>query len=184
VFIFLRPTAAGDDVETLLIERTERTHDPASGQVSLPGGRVDPGDSNLVSTALREATEEVGLGAADLHGPPRYVGTETAHAFGLKVGVFAGALAPTARAPDARSPEEVAEIFWLPRSNLEEPQRVDRPTRDGLREVEATVYEGHVIWGFTRRLLREFFAVTPPATPSDWSPGAGAPAGAPSTKFD
>ncbi|HTT25861.1 MAG TPA: CoA pyrophosphatase [Thermoplasmata archaeon] len=170
VIIFLRPTPAGDDVEALLIQRTERVHDPASGQVSLPGGRVDPGDQSLSDTALREAEEEVGLGAPDLAGPVRYIGTETAHAFGLRVGIFAGALSPRARAASARSAEEVADVFWLPRPALADRQRVAQPTRDGHREVDATVLDGHVVWGFTRRILREFFGGTPPGGGPDWTP--------------
>jgi 8-oxo-dGTP pyrophosphatase MutT (NUDIX family) len=180
VFIFLRPTPAGDEVEALLIQRTERSHDPASGQVSLPGGRVDPGDELLRDTALRESEEEVGLGAVDLLGPPRYIGTETAHAFGLRVGVFAGALSPKARAAGPRSVDEVLEVFWLPRPALADPRRIERPTRDGRREVEATVIDDHVVWGFTRRILREFFGADDGGRPPDWAPeGRAQPSPAP-----
>jgi 8-oxo-dGTP pyrophosphatase MutT (NUDIX family) len=170
VFIFLRATGPGEDVETLLIQRTDRTHDPASGQVSLPGGRVDPRDDTLCSTALRESEEEVGLGAQDLLGPPRYIGTETAHAFGLRVGVFAGALAPSARKAQPRSVEEVAEVFWLPRAALSEGRRIERSMGDAHREVEATVVDDHIVWGFTRRVLREFFGQVDAGRARDWTP--------------
>jgi 8-oxo-dGTP pyrophosphatase MutT (NUDIX family) len=45
----------------LLIRRAERSGDPWSGQVGLPGGRRDPDDATLLSTAVREAVEEVGV---------------------------------------------------------------------------------------------------------------------------
>ena len=52
-----------DGLHVLLTRRTDHLHDHA-GQVSFPGGRVDPGDIDLVDTALRETEEEVGLAIA------------------------------------------------------------------------------------------------------------------------
>ncbi len=155
VTIVLRPGA--DGVETLLIERAERAGDPASGQVALPGGHVDPDDRSLVAAALRELAEEVDLRAADLGGPPRYVRTLLAHRFGLRVAVFASALAPVGRSPRPADPGEVAGVFWLPRRALEGARPVVRETSRGPLEVPATVFDGHVLWGFTRRVLLEFF---------------------------
>ncbi len=144
-------------MEILLIERAERDSDPASGQVALPGGHVAEEDRNLAQTALRELAEEVGLDSSDLAGDLRFVNTEHARRFGLNIAVFAGALGPTPRAAYARSTEEVAHVFWLPRSALDRTQRVHRETGRGLIEVPASVHEGHVLWGFTRRVLRQFF---------------------------
>jgi 8-oxo-dGTP pyrophosphatase MutT (NUDIX family) len=146
-------------VETLLIERAERADDPASGQVGLPGGHVDEGDGSLASTALRELEEEVGLRRADLDGELRYVSTELAIRFGLKVGIFAALLGPDAAGPSIASSEEVAHVFWLPRSALATSRPIERETSRGLAEVPATVYEGHILWGFTRRILCQFFGV-------------------------
>ena len=86
------------DVEVLLIERTERPTDPASGQVALPGGHVADGDGNLAVTAARELEEEVGLARSDLMGDLRFVGVEHAIRFGLQVAVFATALGHDAEA--------------------------------------------------------------------------------------
>ena len=147
------------EVETLLIERAERPEDPASGQVAFPGGHVADGDGSLAVTALRELEEEVGLSRADFVGELRYVTTVLAIRFGLKVAVFATGLAPNATPPTARSSEEVAHVFWLPRSALAESRSIVRETSRGPTEVRATVFEGHVIWGFTRRVLCEFFGV-------------------------
>ncbi|MFM9662701.1 NUDIX domain-containing protein, partial [Streptomyces scabiei] len=49
----------------VLTQRTETLRNHA-GQIAFPGGRADPGDADLVATALREAEEEIGL-------PPRAV---------------------------------------------------------------------------------------------------------------
>jgi 8-oxo-dGTP pyrophosphatase MutT (NUDIX family) len=160
------------EVETLLIERTERLTDPASGQVAFPGGRVEESDGSLADTALRELQEEVGLTLADLAGPPHYVRTEHAIRFGIKVGVFAAALGDSGHRPTALSVEEVAHVFWIPRSILGVTRPVHRETSRGLVEVPATVYEGHILWGFTRRVIREFFGLT---SEDEWGGPAFAP---------
>ena len=149
--------AGGEDTETLLIERTVRSTDPASGQVALPGGHVDDRDGNLADTAARELEEEVGLTLADLEGPLRFVAVEQATRFRLKVGTFAAALGAANRAPYAHSAEEVAHVFWLPVRALATTRLVHRETVRGEHAVPATVFERHVVWGFTRRVLREFF---------------------------
>lgn len=159
VLILLRAGRPPGGPETLLIQRTERPEDAASGQVSLPGGRVGPADTLLRDTALRESWEEVGISAPDLAGSPRFVGVRRASAFDLEVGVFAAGLGTAASAPHTRSRHEVASVFWLPRQNLEATENIPRATTLGPREVEATVYEGHIVWGFTRRLLRDFFGL-------------------------
>lgn len=146
------------DLETLLVQRANRARDPASGQVSLPGGHVDPTDRTLVAAALRELEEEVGLSLTDLTERPRLFSIRRAQRFGLDVGVFVAELAPGLSRPTAHSPSEVAEVFWLPRGELRQHRRVLREGPEGVIEVEATLHTGHVLWGFTLRVLREFFA--------------------------
>lgn len=157
VVIVLREGRA--EVETLLIVRATNPADPASGQVGLPGGHVGEEDENLLATALRELEEEVGLSPADLAGTPRFVGSRFARAFNLHVGVFAAALGPAGTAPLPTNVKEVAHVFWLPRSVLGNTRRVSRETVAGPIEVNATVVEGQVLWGFTRRVLRDFFGL-------------------------
>ncbi|MBM6398832.1 NUDIX hydrolase [Phycicoccus sonneratiae] len=62
VLVLFGPDGRGG-VDVLLTERahTLRSH---PGQVSFPGGRLDPGDDGPVGAALREAREEVGLDPA------------------------------------------------------------------------------------------------------------------------
>lgn len=148
-----------EEVETLLIERAERPGDPASGQVGLPGGHVEDGDGSLATTAFRELEEEVGLREDDLVGDLRYVATELAIRFDLRVSIFAAILAPDGPQPTIASAEEVAHVFWLPRSALATSRPIVRETSRGLAEVRATAFEGHVLWGFTRRVLCRFFGI-------------------------
>lgn len=151
----LREHPAGP--ETLLIQRSERPEDPGSGQVAFPGGRRDPADGSLLETALRELREEVGLEPEWLAAEPRFVDVFPASAFGLDVAVFVASLGEDPEPRLTVDPVEVASTFWLPRGELERTQSVPRSTQIGTIEVEATVHEGHVLWGFTLRVLRELF---------------------------
>jgi 8-oxo-dGTP pyrophosphatase MutT (NUDIX family) len=45
----------------LLVRRAVREGDPWSGQLALPGGRREPSDPDLITTAIRETVEEVGI---------------------------------------------------------------------------------------------------------------------------
>lgn len=150
-----------ESVEVLLIERSANPVDPASGQVALPGGRVDDADGSLRRTAERELEEEVGLSISDLAGPLRFVGVEPAPRFQLHVGVFAGALADTGRSPRAARSDEVAHVFWFPCDRLSHEERAEVLTGQGFRDLPVHRYEGHVLWGFTRHVLREFFGLSP-----------------------
>ncbi|NNN16778.1 MAG: NUDIX domain-containing protein, partial [Thermoplasmata archaeon] len=101
VLIVLREGAR--DIEALLIERTIRSTDRASGQIALPGGHVHEGDRSLAETALRECAEEVGLRPGDLRSVPRFVGIEPARAFSSDVAVFASELGEPAPGPTVYS---------------------------------------------------------------------------------
>jgi 8-oxo-dGTP pyrophosphatase MutT (NUDIX family) len=155
VLAVLRP--ADGDVEVLLIQRSDREGDPASGQVSLPGGHREPVDRSLAETAMRELAEEVGLTAEEVEQPIRYFGTRPAPYFRLEVAAFVTVLGPSGAVPRAVDPTEVEEVFWLPRSELARVEAVPRTTHLGERAVEAAVFDGHVVWGFTRRLLMGLF---------------------------
>ncbi|MFZ0699071.1 MAG: CoA pyrophosphatase [Thermoplasmata archaeon] len=174
VLIVLREGAR--EIETLLIERSNRPDDLASGQIALPGGHVQAGDRSLAETALRECAEEVGIRPGDLRSVPRFVGIETARAYSMDVAVFAAELGSPAPGPTVYSPEEVASIFWLPRSALDRSERVMRPTTFGAIEVPAVRYADHVLWGFTRRLLLNFFGL--PIDSQEEPAVRGAPPGA------
>ena len=54
----------GKDLNTLLIQRSERHDDPWSGQIGLPGGRVKDSDPSIRLTLMREVIEEVGIDLA------------------------------------------------------------------------------------------------------------------------
>jgi 8-oxo-dGTP pyrophosphatase MutT (NUDIX family) len=144
--------------EVLAEQRAERPDDPWSGHVGLPGGRRDPEDPSLDVTALRELHEEVAIPGARLETGPRLFDVRRARPSGLSVAVFAALFAGPREAARGADPEEVATVFWLPLRALDQWERHPRSTMFGEMLVDATVFDGHVVWGFTLRVLRDFVA--------------------------
>ncbi|HEV2316976.1 MAG TPA: CoA pyrophosphatase [Thermoplasmata archaeon] len=177
VVAVLRPRP--EDLEVFLIERTRRADDPWSGQVSMPGGRTEPNDADLRATALRELEEEVGLRPNDLVLPARYFATFPTNRARLRVAVFVARLADPSDAPAPPSNHEVAGVFWLPAERLRRTERTTwRFDRDAI-EIDAAVFDGHIIWGFTRSVLLALFGFlegmagysgTPLPKVSRWTP--------------
>lgn len=128
--------------------RTDALRDHA-GQVSFPGGSVEPGDGSLLETALREAGEELDLrrdlvevvGELDeVYIPPS----------SFLVKPFVGLLSPEAEL--ALAPDEVEEVFGVPLEDLAAPGalRKVRLEREGRTfEAPAFAVGGYEIWGAT-----------------------------------
>lgn len=122
------------------------------GQVSFPGGRIDPGDASPEAAALREAEEEIGLSAAAVEVigrlPTHVTGT------GYRVTPVLGLLTPpVAPKPD---PREVAEVFELPLAALTGPPgpyEEEAVFRGRLRRYWVVPHERHRIWGATAAML-------------------------------
>lgn len=147
----------------LLIQRTAdgRAH---SGQISAPGGRWEPADADLRTTALRETEEEVGIAPKDVDVlgalTPLYIPVSNflVHPF---VG-YACALPPL-----SPSAHEVHRTLEVPLAALFSPsakiQTEVRPTSaPGLvLNVPAYKLEGDesIIWGATAMMLAELEAV-------------------------
>jgi 8-oxo-dGTP pyrophosphatase MutT (NUDIX family) len=138
-----------DDVELLLIKRAERQGDPWSGHVAFPGGKREAADASLLSTAMRETEEEVGLRleprsfVARLHDVrARMDGYKVAHfVFRLEDRAVSLAMSP-----------EVAAVLWVPLATLAEVERADdeAPARRGFPSVKLGDY---VLWGMTYRMV-------------------------------
>ncbi len=145
-------------LEIVLIKRAERGDDPWSGQIALPGGRYDAGDSDLEATAVRETREETGV---DLSGAERmgalddlYPRTSVLPRVVVRPFVFA-----LTRRADLVPSDEVQHAFWLPLGRLAEPgvrREVTLTLRDGRRTFPAYMVDEELIWGMTERIITPF----------------------------
>ncbi len=147
----LVPLVSGPAPGVLLTKRTAHLRKHA-GQVSFPGGRIDPDDASSEAAALREAWEEIGLAAdaVDVIGQlPDYV-TGT----GFLVTPVVGVIEPGH--PLRLSPDEVEAVFILPMSVLldpEAPQRRRVRLGGDWREFWVWPHPEHYIWGATAAIL-------------------------------
>ena len=153
----LIPVVAGDDPSVLFTVRTEtvRSH---KGQISFPGGSIDPTDTSAEAAALREAHEEIGLDPAhveivgELDTTPTFVS-------GFVISPFVGLLRGRPRL--APNPDEVAEVLQVPLGDLNDEIRAEPGFAHAGRTypTEAWIWRDYVIWGVTARLIRLFLGV-------------------------
>jgi 8-oxo-dGTP pyrophosphatase MutT (NUDIX family) len=159
VLVLLYPDSTGA-ARVVLTERSSRDGHH-SGEVSFPGGKSEPGDADIVATALREAAEEVALDieAAGL----RVVGL--LDRFWIPVSDYE--VTPVVAVADRRpamvaAPAEVARIFEPPVARFMPGAPIDVVERTiggwPLRFGEYRV-DGLSVWGATARVLSQLGAV-------------------------
>ena len=140
--------------EGLQILLTQRSADLPDhpGQISFPGGRVEPEDPSIPAAALREAEEEVGLHRDRVAILGELATYETVT--GFRVTPVVGWVEPPFDVtPD---PVEVADVFEVPLAHLLEPanqQRHFRMMGEIRRDYWAIPFEERFIWGATAAML-------------------------------
>ena len=141
---------------SVLLTRRADTLRSHTGQIALPGGRSDPGETSPI-TALREAHEEVGLApdyvsVAGLSSPYR---TGTGYLVTPVVGFIRQGFSLQA------NPDEVADIFETPFGFLMDPANHEQHERQGpsgeTRRFYAMTHEDRFIWGATAGMLRALY---------------------------
>jgi 8-oxo-dGTP pyrophosphatase MutT (NUDIX family) len=147
----LVPIVMHDDPSLLLTRRTPHLKNH-SGQVSFPGGRIDPGDRDAEAAALREAREEIDLDPACVEIIGRMDDYITGTGFIITPVI--GLLPPMPRLRP--SPDEVAAVFEFPFSVLLDPnapQRQKQHVRGQWREYWVWPHPDHFIWGATAAIM-------------------------------
>jgi 8-oxo-dGTP pyrophosphatase MutT (NUDIX family) len=152
----LVPLLVHEDGWRLLFTRRAETLKRHRGQVSFPGGVADADDDSPEATALREAYEEIGLFASDVHVIGRLAERVTVTNFQITP-VVGNIPWPY---PFQQSALEVSRIFTVPLGWLADPQNrkeqpVDLP--GGLTEsvIYFREYDGEKLWGATARIVVE-----------------------------
>jgi 8-oxo-dGTP pyrophosphatase MutT (NUDIX family) len=124
-----------------------------AGEISFPGGRQDPDDADLATTALREAEEEIALdpSAVELSGALAPVSTFVT---GYRVYPFVGTVPHPGELGLRPNPTEVETVLTFTLELLREGYAMRRLVRRGV-PVHTPTYEveGQLIWGATARIL-------------------------------
>jgi len=147
--------------EVLLTRRSleMRNH---RGEVSFPGGRLDPGESYM-EAALREAHEEVGLhpSAVEVVGLLHPIGTWVSRSW--IVPIVARLRAPLPVVPELRGlTNEVDRVLWVPLHDLTRPGTFREEwwqTALGARPIYFFELDDETVWGVTARLLYQLLRV-------------------------
>ena len=126
-----------------------------SGQVSLPGGRLEKQDNSLIDTALRETAEEIGVTGVEVVGelsqlyipPSNFLVTPV-------VGYYQGM--PVFR----KEPREVEEIFTVGLDELLDESRLKHTDLEVRGQVFRNIpyfdFADRIVWGATAMILCEF----------------------------
>lgn len=148
----LVPIVVRDDSMSVLLTQRAASLSQHPGQVSFPGGRMEPGDADVRATALRETQEEIGITPqlVDVVGFLQTSPTVSGYAVTPVIGLVAGGYLLDI---DRREVELVFEVpldFLLDVANL----RMTERELDGYRlPVPEFHYEGRRVWGATANIL-------------------------------
>lgn len=175
VLLVFSPDTDGADPSDSRILLTERAHTLRShpGQVSFPGGVIDPDDDGPAAAAVREAWEETGLAPQTVQVVGSLPTVYVAHSGNVVTPVIAWSEAPSpVRVVD---PAEVASVQWVSVDHL-----LAAANRFRVRHPSGYLGPGFAIhddaaaellvWGFTGGILDRFFSLSGWARP--WDPSA------------
>lgn len=140
----------------VLLTKRSQAVEHHKGEISFPGGKLDPEDADLLSCALRETDEEVGIKPADI----RIIGElDDFYTVATRyvVAPFVGMIPyPYAFRPSGREIEGLLsvplEVFFDPAYKSEDIWMFQGQSIP----MVSYHWNGHVIWGATARILKHF----------------------------
>ncbi|MGO3147416.1 MAG: NUDIX hydrolase [Leucobacter sp.] len=151
-------TTVPPELDVLLMRRSSKLRHHA-GQISFPGGGVEPQDDGPVATALREAEEETGLDPAGVEVLGILPEVNVAVSNNLVTPVVGWWTKPTAVEADE---QESVEVFRAPVAEMLDPAArgmsvVSRGGSSFRGKAFVLQPQGHVVWGFTGIMLANIF---------------------------
>ena len=146
------------DLRVILQKRSQDV-EHHKGEISFPGGMVDPSDETYLDTALREAHEEMGILPDDVRVLGRLDDMPTSSNF--MISAYVGAIpSPYIFTP---SDTEVADVLMPSVVYLRNDESVREEARiegDDVDTMPCYVFDGHVVYGATARILSQFIDLT------------------------
>lgn len=148
------------------------------GEISFPGGRIEPGDTGELEAAIRETCEELGVNSQDLE----YVGPLDILLTPFNLLVYPFICKVSKDAVIKPNSNEVSSVLYVPLTHLLEnepitssvgvrlvpptdypyeliPRGKDYPWREGSYAQLFYQWQDHVIWGLTARILHHFLSL-------------------------
>ncbi len=147
-----------DELYLLMTHRTDQVF-AHKNQISFPGGGMEPGDADLVATALRESHEEIGLLPADVEILGQMEDTFTMTGYRISPVVGRIPFPYTFKS----NPFEVREVLFVPWALFSEGQHHRREhiqIADRMLDVDYYQFGQHTIWGATARIARQLVEAT------------------------
>jgi 8-oxo-dGTP pyrophosphatase MutT (NUDIX family) len=156
VLILLYPNKGS--VHTVFMQR--HNYDGVhGGQISFPGGKKEPADTDVIQTALRESMEETGADPSKI----KVLGTLTPLFIPVSNMLVTPVVGWTDKRPDfSHQPEEVVFLIEAELNRFLDPAIIKiKPfeIRGEMLDVRYFDYEGNVIWGATAMILNELLKI-------------------------
>jgi 8-oxo-dGTP pyrophosphatase MutT (NUDIX family) len=123
-----------------------------AGEISFPGGTPDPGDADLVASALREANEEIGLDPADVEVVGALPPVST-FVTGYRIYSFVGLIPGDLRFEP--NPREVENVLLARLAEVASGYGKRRLVRRGVPiRTDTYLVDDNLIWGATARIVK------------------------------
>ena len=123
-----------------------------AGEISFPGGKPEDNDLDLLETALRETSEEIGLSITreQIVGQLEPVVTLNS---GFMILPFVSVVD---KIPELRANAEVEKIFHIPLDSFLQTAEVDPdPSHNIIQEMYTFEYQNQIVWGASARILKQ-----------------------------
>jgi 8-oxo-dGTP pyrophosphatase MutT (NUDIX family) len=141
----------GQEPRILMTKKSEflKVH---AGEISFPGGKYEPKDSDVLETALRETWEEINLSIQRDHVVGQLHNVSTLNS-GFTIMPF---VAIVNRLPRLKGNIEVESTLHIPLYDLLQSMSDDKdPSHQSIKEMYTFTFQNHLIWGASARILKQ-----------------------------
>jgi len=158
-----------DNVPFIIFEKRQKHLKNHSGEVSLPGGEIEPGkDKNLLDTVFRETFEEIGIDKSQIKiiGRIDDMFTLTSHYI---VSTYIGEINNFDINKVTINKDEVAEVFEVPINVfLDETNFSEKfwTIKNRKIPIQYYTYKNYIIWGATGYIINKFIQIVFDFNPS------------------